>query len=408
MASERRCLLAAGEHRGRLVDVVAGEQERRRGTCAQPRCSAQDPARPRTAHVLEHGARRRPASRAPGRSSRARSPCPGATSPVSGCSTPAEQPQQGRLAGAVEAEHDDPRAAVDGQVDVGEDLERAVRLRQPGRRVSGVLPHGAGSGTRSLATLSSRARSSSAGQQPLGPPGHAAAPPCALVALARILSACAAQRSRSALGSWPVRGIAAPLVGLALLQVRSSSRRCRRRARPTGWRPGSRPLFDHGVRAISTSVADQRRGRPCAPARYAAQPHDRVGVEVVGHGSSSSSVVGSAPSVGEQDAGQLRRARRWPPDKRAQRLVDHRSGRPRFAQMRRRLDSRPAYPPRRGEALLQACRSARTSASSSGRSASSTWAFSMSARQPVQARARTAPVAPRVTSRSPVRGSCGR
>ena len=45
-----------------------------------------------------------------------------------------EDPQQRRLAGAVEAEDDDPAALVDGEVDVGEDLERAVGLRQLARR----------------------------------------------------------------------------------------------------------------------------------------------------------------------------------------------------------------------------------------------------------------------------------
>ena len=41
-----------------------------------------------------------------------------------------EDAQQGRLAGAVQAEHDDLRPAVDGEVDGGEDLERAVALRE--------------------------------------------------------------------------------------------------------------------------------------------------------------------------------------------------------------------------------------------------------------------------------------
>ena len=44
-----------------------------------------------------------------------------------------EDAQQRGLAGAVQAEHDDLRSAIDREVDVREDLERAVRLRQAGR-----------------------------------------------------------------------------------------------------------------------------------------------------------------------------------------------------------------------------------------------------------------------------------
>ena len=39
---------------------------------------------------------------------------------------PREDPQQGRLPGAVQPEHDNLRPAVDGQVHIGEDLRRAV------------------------------------------------------------------------------------------------------------------------------------------------------------------------------------------------------------------------------------------------------------------------------------------
>jgi hypothetical protein len=42
--------------------------------------------------------------------------------------------QQGGLAGTGETEDDHPGAPVDGEVDVGEDLERAERLRQFRRR----------------------------------------------------------------------------------------------------------------------------------------------------------------------------------------------------------------------------------------------------------------------------------
>ena len=42
-----------------------------------------------------------------------------------------EQAQEGRLPGAVEAEDDHARAAVDGEVEAGEDFEGPVRFRQP-------------------------------------------------------------------------------------------------------------------------------------------------------------------------------------------------------------------------------------------------------------------------------------
>ena len=49
-----------------------------------------------------------------------------------------EDPQQRGLAGAVEAEHDDLRPAVDREIDIREDLERSVRLRQPRRHERGL------------------------------------------------------------------------------------------------------------------------------------------------------------------------------------------------------------------------------------------------------------------------------
>ena len=50
---------------------------------------------------------------------------------MSGCSAPASSAQQRGLAGAVESQHDHPRAAVDGQVDAGEHFQRSVGLAQP-------------------------------------------------------------------------------------------------------------------------------------------------------------------------------------------------------------------------------------------------------------------------------------
>ena len=44
-----------------------------------------------------------------------------------------QRAQQRRLARAVQTEDHDAAALVDGKVDIGEDLERPVRLRQAGR-----------------------------------------------------------------------------------------------------------------------------------------------------------------------------------------------------------------------------------------------------------------------------------
>ncbi len=79
----------------------------------------------------------------------------------------AQDAQQGGLPGAVEAQDDDPVAPVDGGVDVGEDLQRAVGLRQVdgGQR---VRPQGAGAGSAAWRPCRSaaRARCRAAGARP--------------------------------------------------------------------------------------------------------------------------------------------------------------------------------------------------------------------------------------------------
>ena len=148
-----------------------------------------------------------------------------------------EHPQQGRLAGTVEAEDHDPRAPVDRQVDVGEDLQRAVRLRQPRRATAASCRTAPASGSaawrpcrRALASSPASSRSArlamfwaADGLGRLGP--H-------LVGLR--------EQGAGLLLRVGALALAAPLVGLALLRGRSSSPCCRCRAR-RGWRRGERP-----------------------------------------------------------------------------------------------------------------------------------------------------------------------
>ena len=128
--------------------------------------------------------------------------------------------------------------AVDRQVDVGEDLQRAVRLRQllgHQRRLAARRRLGE---ARSCATLSLRRSPSS----PASSRSARLAMFCAataLVALARILSACAHQRGRPSSRRWPARACGGARRSRAAAGT-PSSRRCRRRARP-GWRRGGTP-----------------------------------------------------------------------------------------------------------------------------------------------------------------------
>ena len=111
------------------------------------------------------------------------------------------------------------------------DLDRPVA-------VSGVLPHGAGVGKRTLATLSAT-RTSSRPESSFSARRAMFCAATVLVALARILSACAI--SAPAFFSALARSRrAAPLVGLALLQVRLPAQVVDVDD-GRGWRRGTRP-----------------------------------------------------------------------------------------------------------------------------------------------------------------------
>ena len=165
---------------------------------------------------------------------------------------------------------------VDGEVDVGEDLQRAVGLRQAGRRSAASCRRAPASGKRSLRDLvaarvppPARPSSRSARRAML-------CAALALVALARILSACAMQRVGLLLGVGPL-ALAAALVGLALLQVGLPADVVDVERGPVGVQVEH--LVDDGLEQLDVVADDDQ---PAAVAREeVAQPDDRVGVEVV-------------------------------------------------------------------------------------------------------------------------------
>ena len=151
---------------------------------------------------------------------------------------PGEDPQQRGLARAVQPEHDDARAPVDGQVDVGEDLQRAVRLRQARTRSAASSRRVPGRGTAAWrpGLTCGRPPARRAAARPAGP---CSARRCALVALYPHPVRLGAQRGRLLLGVGCARDGAAARRSRAARGT-PSSRRCRGRAR-RGWRPGGRP-----------------------------------------------------------------------------------------------------------------------------------------------------------------------
>ena len=212
---------------------------------------------------------------------------------MSGWSTAGQDPQQRGLAGAVEAEDDDPRALVDREVDVGEDLERAVGLRQLGRRER-RLPARRRLGELDPGHLVAAALGLDPAHQPLGAPHHRLGG-LGLGGLGPHLVRLLHQLVGLALGVHPL-ALAAPLVGLALGEVR---------------RPAH--VVDVDLLAVGVEVEDlgdglleQRRvvadhDQPAlVRLEELAQPDDRVGVEVVGR-----LVEEQRLGAGEQDPGQL-------------------------------------------------------------------------------------------------------
>ena len=197
------------------------------------------------------------------------------------------------LAGTVEAQDDDPRALVDGQVDVGEDLERAVGLRQLLGGDRGLAARG-GSGELDPRHLVGSALALEPGHHLLGALEHRlrggglrglGAHPVGLVGEGLGLG----------LGVGTL-ALAATLVGLALGEVVLPAH-----------------VVDVDRAAVGVEVHDLVDGRleqlvvvadhdqaAAVVLEEVAQPDDRVGVEVVGR-----LVEEQRLGAGEQDAGEL-------------------------------------------------------------------------------------------------------
>ena len=201
--------------------------------------------------------------------------------------------QHGGLAGAVEAEDHHPAALVDGQVDVGEDLQGPVGLRQLGRGERRAPARGGG-GELDAGHLVVGALALEAGHHLLGALEHALRRR-GLGGLGAHLVGLVGERLGLVLGVDPLP-LAAPLVGLALEQVVLPAH-----------------VVDVDLGAVGVQVQhpghaglEQRRvvgdhHQPAAEGpQELAQPDDRVGVEVVG-----GLVQQQRLGAGEQDPRQL-------------------------------------------------------------------------------------------------------
>ena len=206
---------------------------------------------------------------------------------------PGQQPEQGGLSRAVEAEHHDPAAPVDGDVHPGEHLGRPVRLGQAGggqRRATARRGHREaqlGHPVRGALGLDS-------GQQPLGPALHVLRRP-GLGGLGPHLVGLGHQRAGLPARVDPLP-TAAPLVGLALLQVGLPAQVVHVQTGPL--RVQVEHLVDH-VGQQAHVVADHHQAAAVA-LEVITKPDHRVGVQVVGR-----LVQQHGLGIGEQDPGQL-------------------------------------------------------------------------------------------------------
>ena len=218
--------------------------------------------------------------------------------------------QQRGLARAVEAQDHHARAAVDGQVDVVEDLERAVGLGQPGGPQRG-LAAGCRCREADRGDLVLDALALHGGHQPLGALEHLLRRH-GLGRLGAHLLALGLQ-CRGLLLRVGVLPLAAVLVLLALGLVALPVHVVDIHDRPVGVEVED--LVDHHLHELDV-VGDHQDAAGVA-AQELAQPGHRIGVEVVG-GLVEQHRVG----VREQDAGQLH-ASALTARERAQRLVEH-------------------------------------------------------------------------------------
>lgn len=200
------------------------------------------------------------------------------------------------FAGAVQPQDDHPGALVDRQVDVGEDLQRAVRLRQALRHQRG-LAAGRGLGEAQLGDLVGLARLLQTGEQLLGAAGHVLRGD-RLRRLGAHLVGLGVERGGLLLGVLPLAA-AALLVGLALLLVELPAHVVDVDRGPVGVQ------VEHLVddRLDQVDVVGDHDEAAAVGLQVVPQPDDGVGVEVVRR-----LVEEQGVRVGEQDAGELHAA----------------------------------------------------------------------------------------------------
>ena len=383
-------LLAAGEHAGGLVDVVAGEQERAEHLADLDQVEVGGGG----AHVLQDRAVRVEGLVLLRVVAELEAVARATTSPVSGFSTPASSRSRVVLPAPLRPRMTtrEPRSmARSTSVKISSepyDFDRPSA-------VSGVLPHGAGSGKRSLATLSDCRTASRPDEQLVGAPGHVLRGD-GLGGLGAHLVGLRVERGGLLLGVGAL-ALAALLVGLALLLVELPAH-----------------VVDVDLGAVGVQVEDLVDDRldqvdvvgdddeaAAVGLEEVAQPDDRVGVEVVGR-----LVEQQGVGVREQDAGQLDAAALTAGEG-VQRLAEHPVGQAEAAAMVAASAS-AAYPPlvrnsvsRRSYFFIAFSRVAPwplAIRSSFSRILRSTVSRPRADRMRSRAR----------TSRSPVRGSCGR
>lgn len=212
---------------------------------------------------------------------------------MSGFSAPHEQPEQRRLARAVEAEDDDAGALVDGEVHIGEDLERAVGLGEPlGRQ--GRLAAGRRVREAELGDLVGGTHRLQTGEQPLGALGHVLRGD-RLGGLGAHLVGLRVERGGLLLGVLAL-ALAALLVGLALLLVELPAHVVDVDRGAVGVQVED--LVHHGLDEVD--VVGDHDEAAAVGLQVVAQPDDGVGVEVVRR-----LVEEERVGVREEDAGQL-------------------------------------------------------------------------------------------------------
>jgi hypothetical protein len=185
-----------------------------------------------------------------------------------------KDPQQGRLAGAVEPEHHDLAAPVDGQVHVGEDLERAIAAGQPTRPQRG-LPARRRVREAQLGHLVMRPLALDAGEEPFRPAGHVLGGG-RLRGLGPHLVGLRHQRRGLLLGIGALP-LAALLVGLTLLQVGLPADVVLVQLRAV--RIQVVDLVDHLIEERHVVADDEEPA--LVDLQMVPEPRDRVGVQVV-------------------------------------------------------------------------------------------------------------------------------